>query len=599
MAFVAESADGRTKYFYLDRHAASEMIGSRRTFGVWVLVTTDDLDTISSGTYFDSYTGKKPEPGDRLNIIEVTDLDDLSTMTASYEVEVIEFDEGEFYASGGDGQFQTTDGQRVQSSRDRASQEVNLSEFTGYDPGGSGATNDTALASAWAAMIARGRSRVVVPPGTYRFTAAAALEKTFVDGTRCELVGAGPNLTQFIGSTSTSANIFDIGDLSGSQTGNIGFRNFSVAPGGASHTGYTFALEKCRNVLFENIQLHLTGNGWGIGPTTVSANDRTLEVTLLNCGGRLQNNVGGSWIHLKGGEFVIVHGGRTTGRASQYFINADGPLNSDGVYVLGHMSEEWGYAIRSVGPGIVNCRIDAHQFDRARHFLYVAGPSGSNNRNWQVRSQFLGEPSYTVTVTIASPGVVTWADHGLEANGRVVFSTTGALPTGITAGTTYFVKTVLDEDTFTISATAGGAVINTSGSQSGVHSAIDGDAAALHFDATDGPIERITIFGSMIDGRKGPAARFIASLAQDRGPYVLFSGNIITDCGEAGTPVFVVGEDANPCFYGNQIYVSVVGAASGYTYGFDYGGASTGRRNDPTDTNMILDFATADVNGTP
>jgi hypothetical protein len=44
----------------------------------------------------------------------------------------------------------------------------------------------------------------------------------------------------------------------------------------------------------------------------------------------------------------------------------------------------------------------------------------------------------------------------------VVFSNTGgALPVAITAGTKYFVKTVLTANTFTISATAGGTAINT------------------------------------------------------------------------------------------------------------------------------------------
>lgn len=74
-----------------------------------------------------------------------------------------------------------------------------------------------------------------------------------------------------------------------------------------------------------------------------------------------------------------------------------------------------------------------------------------------------------VTITIASPGVVTYPLHGKSANQQVRIFTTGALPTGLTADTNYFVKTILDENTFTLSATSGGAVINTSGSQSGTH----------------------------------------------------------------------------------------------------------------------------------
>jgi hypothetical protein len=44
----------------------------------------------------------------------------------------------------------------------------------------------------------------------------------------------------------------------------------------------------------------------------------------------------------------------------------------------------------------------------------------------------------TVTITIAAPGVVTWTGHGLSANDTIRFTTTGALPTGLTAGTTYW-----------------------------------------------------------------------------------------------------------------------------------------------------------------
>jgi hypothetical protein len=74
------------------------------------------------------------------------------------------------------------------------------------------------------------------------------------------------------------------------------------------------------------------------------------------------------------------------------------------------------------------------------------------------------------TITIASPGVVTWTAHGLAANTPVYF-TGGALPTGLVIGTEYFVKTVVSANTFTVSATAGGTVIATSGSQSGIHTA--------------------------------------------------------------------------------------------------------------------------------
>jgi hypothetical protein len=82
----------------------------------------------------------------------------------------------------------------------------------------------------------------------------------------------------------------------------------------------------------------------------------------------------------------------------------------------------------------------------------------------------LQETKGTCTMTIASPGVVTNAGHGLVAGDAIAFSTTGALPTGVTANLRYFViATGLTANTFQFSLTAGGAAVNTSGSQSGVH----------------------------------------------------------------------------------------------------------------------------------
>ena len=85
--------------------------------------------------------------------------------------------------------------------------------------------------------------------------------------------------------------------------------------------------------------------------------------------------------------------------------------------------------------------------------------------------------SATVTMTIAAPCVVTWTGHGFTvgaATTAVKFTTTGALPTGITSGTTYYAKAI-DANTFNIASSAdnalAGTFITTTGSQSGVHTA--------------------------------------------------------------------------------------------------------------------------------
>ncbi len=76
------------------------------------------------------------------------------------------------------------------------------------------------------------------------------------------------------------------------------------------------------------------------------------------------------------------------------------------------------------------------------------------------------------TITIASPAVITLSAHGLHVGDAVQFTTTGALPTGITASTTYYVISAgLTANAFEIAATPGGTAINTSGTQSGTHTA--------------------------------------------------------------------------------------------------------------------------------
>lgn len=77
------------------------------------------------------------------------------------------------------------------------------------------------------------------------------------------------------------------------------------------------------------------------------------------------------------------------------------------------------------------------------------------------------------TMTIATPAVISYTAHGLTENDTIQFTTTGALPTGLAVSTNYFViSTGLTANDFQISATLGGAAIDTSGIQSGVHTLI-------------------------------------------------------------------------------------------------------------------------------
>ena len=87
------------------------------------------------------------------------------------------------------------------------------------------------------------------------------------------------------------------------------------------------------------------------------------------------------------------------------------------------------------------------------------------------RYSAVGKPAIaaaTCTITIAAPGVITLASHGFDENDPVVFATGDTLPTGITAGTTYYARSVTT-NTFSISAKVNGALITTSSTQAGAH----------------------------------------------------------------------------------------------------------------------------------
>lgn len=161
-----------------------------------------------------------------------------------------------------------------------------------------------------------------------------------------------------------------------------------------------------------------------------------------------------SWIEVDGWQSMGAIGD-SANLISTDLINRARTVKQKGTRNAGSMQNN--FAVIAADPGQV---------------ALIAAANG--NSNWPFKIVFDDDPppnAHTATVTIASPGVFTWADHGFEVGNRVVFSTTGALPTGLTAGTTYFVKTVPDEDTFTVSTTSGGSAVNTTGGQSGVHTA--------------------------------------------------------------------------------------------------------------------------------
>lgn len=101
--------------------------------------------------------------------------------------------------------------------------------------------------------------------------------------------------------------------------------------------------------------------------------------------------------------------------------------------------------------------------------VYVIGTEHRIYECTAAHQSVLANTAGTATMTIASPCVVTWGSAAQADGTAVVFSTNGALPTGLTVGTTYYVKN-RSGTTCNLTATYGGTtLINTSGTQSGTH----------------------------------------------------------------------------------------------------------------------------------
>ena len=99
-------------------------------------------------------------------------------------------------------------------------------------------------------------------------------------------------------------------------------------------------------------------------------------------------------------------------------------------------------------------------------FTSVGSPTIDANLN-VTGSTFLGS-SQTATISVTSPTIITVASSP-ETNSAVTFSTTGTLPTGITAGTTYYVSKITDTTFFISTSSTLTPLVNVTLAGSGVH----------------------------------------------------------------------------------------------------------------------------------
>jgi len=145
---------------------------------------------------------------------------------------------------------------------------------------------------------------------------------------------------------------------------------------------------------------------------------------------------------------------------TQYETNT-GP--SYQVPLTGWGSGGWGLGTWGIGQPTSDAMQLWSNYNFGEDLVY--GPRGAGLYYW---NSSVGLSPIQMTISIAAPGIITLPVDFTIADGTAIsLTSTGALPTGLTVGTTYFVVNSTG-NTFELSATLGGASITTSGTQSGL-----------------------------------------------------------------------------------------------------------------------------------
>lgn len=146
------------------------------------------------------------------------------------------------------------------------------------------------------------------------------------------------------------------------------------------------------------------------------------------------------------------------------------PINMNFVD-LGYLSKDTGTSLLGATDATLRHSLFNYKKKDGTSYFITANGTKLQKLVGSTWTDIANNASATATITVATPAVITATSHGFVAGNTVSFTTTGALPTGLTVGTVYYVlSSGLTANDFQVALTAGGTAIDTTGTQSGVHS---------------------------------------------------------------------------------------------------------------------------------
>jgi hypothetical protein len=282
-----------------------------------------------------------------------------------------------------------------------------------------------------------------------------------------KLLGVGTNLKFYV---SSGGAYFDVTPYASVHA--LGSNPFTTA----TSTNQTIS-----SVAYTTVTVTDATTGYRVGNYVDFYNAPTVRGVVLTGSFSIVTATVGSYTILVPGTAASSGTGGGTGVYAFYEIDAGPeyavPLTGWGAGTWG--SGTWGIGVTGTDP----VRLWS-QNNFGEDLIF--GPRGGGIYYWNA---ITGYRTTEVTVSIASPAVVTFT-VSVANNTAIQLLTTGALPTGLVPGTTYYVINA-SGTTCNLAATAGGAAINTSGTQSGTHYlSVRGINAANLAYASDVPIKQ-------------------------------------------------------------------------------------------------------------
>lgn len=269
----------------------------------------------------------------------------------------------------------TLDGTNLRSSRDRASEVLNVMEL-GAVPNTGTSNFHTVFNEAITKLQARTgidkRMVMQIPPGRFRASAVMDPILNFNTGNplpRLEIKGAGPHATEIV-FASDLADYFRIGQtgtLATERTANVRFSDMCITAGGG-HTGAIFKHRWVTDIEYDNILINGGKHGWSFGEENTASND-SLFCRINDCGGGLAAALNGDLFRLGSGGALTVDAGqkRFNSNSTNSLFRVTGDItqnhNWDGLYCHNLFGADWDSYLVTDGRGIGNIEIHGGQMD--------------------------------------------------------------------------------------------------------------------------------------------------------------------------------------------------------------------------------------------